>query len=293
MGTTALTENDLLIDCDENYFQEITLKRNLLQNDHSYYYKSTPGDGEAQWEVLEKILNSMSQHAPHKFNLQRSGASGKWTNKVLNESFEFTFGDAKSLPLEPLDWVGRQVQEDLIILNEQGELISGQLCFPAGWNLEEKIGKNIMAIHAPLPGRLNPMIQAASKLMERLPNGHPVQRSNWGVRVCDDLDLSPKHSQRYRELLLQSEAWDEKTIGENLFIRIEYQTLSRLSQSNGILFTIRTYLGKVSDEIPDRERTKRFLNYLQSVPPDVLDYKLITPYVDKLVRYLQMHQTIL
>jgi dimethylamine monooxygenase subunit A len=180
-----------------------------------------------------------------------------------------------------------------MILNERGELISGQLCFPAGWSLDEKFGKNMMAIHAPLPGRLNPMIQAASKLMERIPNGHPVQRSNWGIRVCDELDLSPKHTQHYRELLSQSEDWDEKTIGEKLFIRIEYQTLSRLPQSNCILFTIRTYLGKVSDEIRDRERTKRFLNYLVSVPPDVLEYKLISSFSEKLIRYLQMHQTIL
>lgn len=293
MGTTPLSENEPLIDCDENYFNEITLKRSLLEKDHSYYYKSSEGDGEAQWEVLEKVLSNLVKHAPQKFSLERKGSAARWTNTLLNESHEFTFGDARSLPREPLDWVGRQVQEDLIILNEQGELISGQLCFPAGWSLDEKFGKNMMAIHAPLPGRLNPMIQAASKLMERIPNGHPLQRSNWGIRVCDELDLSPKHSQRYRELLSQSESWDEKTIGEKLFIRIEYQTLSRLSQSNGILFTIHTYLGKVSDEIPNRERIKRFLNYLVSVPPDVLEYKLIHPYSEKLIRYLQMHQTIL
>jgi len=35
----------------------------------------------------------------------------------LGETTTFTPGDAATLPLAPLDWVGRQVQEDLLVLD--------------------------------------------------------------------------------------------------------------------------------------------------------------------------------
>src|SRR6266567_3575328 len=57
-----------------------------------------------------------------------------WRNRLLDNETHFVLGEHDSLPLPPLDWVGRQVQEDLLILRGTTEdgmsLVAGHLCFP-------------------------------------------------------------------------------------------------------------------------------------------------------------------
>lgn len=286
MGTTPQKDSDLLIDCDEQYHTEVKLKRNLLDTDHGYYYHYLPGYELVAWEVLAKVLREMVRNFPEKFSLAESNGVWSWTNRLLDEEWEFVFGDNDSLPLEPIDWVGRQVQEDLLVLNKEGVLIGGQLCFPSGWSLAEKVGKDFVNIHAPLPGLMAPMVSAANQLMARIPRDRPVKRNNWGIRVCDELDLSSKHTARYQAMLKSTQDWITETIGDRLYVRIEHQTLSRLAQSDAVLFTIHTYLSKLSDELLVETRAQQLRTFLQSVPPDVLNYKQMTPFSDKLTRYL-------
>lgn len=286
MGTTPLPADTPFIEVDEKYFPEVELKRKLLQEDHSYYYRSLGGDEQAQWEVLDLVLHQLVSHYPEAFSLEKHDLFWSFRNQKMNEEYDFTWGDSGSLPQDPLDWVGRQVQEDLLILNEEGELISGQLCFPSGWSLEEKLGKHFMSIHEPLPDRLTPMIEAAGKLMERIPQGRSIQRTNWGFRITDDLDMSTQHGVRYREMLKPTETWSVEDVAEKVFVRIEYQTLHRLPSGN-VLFTIHTYLSPIAEEAKDPDRAARMFGFLSTVPRDVQDYKLITPYTTKLTQYLK------
>ncbi|MGE0772249.1 MAG: DUF3445 domain-containing protein [Cyclobacteriaceae bacterium] len=286
MGTTTLPADAPFIEVDEKYLPEVELKRKLLSEDHGYYYQSLGGDEQAQWEVLDLVLHQLGSHYPEAFSLEKHDHFWSFRNQKLNEEYDFIWGDSGSLPQGPLDWVGRQVQEDLLILNEKGELISGQLCFPSGWSLGEKLGKHFMSIHEPLPDRLTPMIEAAGKLMERIPQGRSIQRTNWGFRISDELDMSTRHGARYREMLKPTETWSEKDVADNVFVRIEYQTLHRLP-SGMVLFTIHTHLSPIAEEVKDPARAGRMFEFLATVPLDVRNYKLITPYHAKLGQYLK------
>lgn len=257
MGTYPLPETDRLVEVDMHYEHEIALKRQLLTKIPNYYYQALPGHETAQWDLLEAVLHNLARFSPAKFTLRRDSDRWHWRNHRLNERTTFTFGDSATLPLEPLDWVGRQVQEDLILLAGDDRyagaviLVAGQLCFGNGWCLDEKMGLPFWEIHAPIVPMVEPMIQAAQKLMERLPG------------------LTPD------------------TIGNQLYLRIKRQTLTRLPRSGAILFGIHTYQNLMAHEVAARPgAADRLARVFSTAPPALLDYKGMTGFLPALLTYL-------
>jgi len=289
IGTVLLTENEPLVDVDAQYRTDVLLKRQQLTELPDYYAQAQPGHETAQWEVVELVLQHLARFWPDSFSLGQSGDVWQWNNRLLGETATFTFGDSSTLPLMPLDWVGRQIQEDLLLLSgSDATLVAGQLCFGNDWSLNEKIGLPFWDIHAPITPIVEPMMRAAQKLMERLPVGRPVWRLNWSIKATDQLDMTSRHSadlaQRLARKLPQLIAG---AIGDQLFIRIERQTLTRLPQSQAILFGVHTYQNRLDYELEQRpDAAQCLLNVLTTAPPALLDYKSITPFLLPLVDYL-------
>jgi dimethylamine monooxygenase subunit A len=289
MGTSLMKEEDAIVEVDQHYYSEIKLKRSLLADDHSYYFNSLPGTELAQWEVVEKVVNDLVKLDSTSFALTKNGLNVEFRNALLKEEFTCTLGDERSIPLAPMDWIGRQIQEDLVLLNPLGEVVAGQLCFPSGWALSEKLGKQFIDVHAPLPSLSSPMILAANKLIERLPLGKPVARNNWGFRLDDQLDLSSKHSAAYREKLLTViPTLSLEEFGKRIFLRVEHQTLTRLPQSGFVLFTIHTYNSPLAEECKSVERTQTMLSFLSSAPREIIEYKVMERIYDTLIHYLSL-----
>ncbi len=288
MGTQPLPESDGLIEVDEHYLTEIALKRQLLTEWPGYYYQALPGHEIAQWEVLEAVLLSLVRFHPDQFTLRQAGGQWYWQNHRLQEETTFTFGEAMTLPLDPLDWVGRQVQEDLVLLaGDDSRLVAGQLCFGNGWCLDEKMGLPFWDIHATIVPMVSPMMQAARKLMERLPVGRPVWRLNWSVKVTDQLDMTTRHTPALDQLLLDRlPHLLPDIIGDNLFVRIERQTLTRLPRSGAILFGIHTYQNRLANEAADPDRARRMAQVFRTTPPAMLAYKGMTAFAPVLIDYL-------
>ena len=288
MGTTPLPNDNPIVEIDEQYYDEVMLKRKLLQEDHSYYYRSSPLSLTAQWEVVEKVLTGLASANPENFFFKKDPSQSFWDNKLLGEKIDFVFGDTASLPTEPLDWVGQQVQEDLLLLDGVSILQAGQLCFPSGWDLNSKFGKHFLDLHAPVPSLMGPTLRAADKLIERIPVNKPIARTNWGFRVTDQMDLSSRHTVSYRKLLDQlSLKITADNAGEKIFVRSERQTLSRLPESGFVLFTIHTYNSKVKDETQDTGHAKAMLSFLKTVPAELLEYKVMTSFAKTLIGYLE------
>ena len=286
MGTVPMSAFETVVETDEHYLHEIQLKRKLLAEDYRYYFDALPESKLEQWETVEIILNDLVKHDSQNFSLQKENAHWQFNNKKLNESFSFEFENENSLPIAPLDFVGRQVQEDLILLNDKNEVIAGQLCFPSGWALQEKIRKHFLEVHEPLPSVTNPMIQSENKFIEKITVGKSFSRNNWGFRLRNQLDLSSKHSVAYRESLKAISQLSREEFGEKIFLRVEHQTLTRLPKSNFILFTIHTYNSSLKEEIANQERTKTMLSFLKDVPKELIEYKVMTPIYDRLMEYL-------
>ncbi len=288
MGTSPLAPEYPVVEIDEHYLAEVLLKRKLLQENHSYYYAASPATATAQWEVVEKVLTGLSLAHPEIFYFTKVNSQGSWMNKLLDEKIDFVFGDATSLPLEPLDWVGQQVQEDLLLLDAASILQAGQLCFPSGWDMQAKFQKHFLDLHAPVPSLMGPTLRAADKLIARIPVHKPIARTNWGFRITDQMDLSSRHTAQYLKLLEdQAENITHENAGDKILVRSERQTLSRLPASGFVLFTIHTYNSKVKDECQDTDRATAMLSFLKTVPKELQEYKLLTTFVEKLIAYLE------
>lgn len=304
-GTLPLKPGDALIDVDAHYEAEIALKKSLLKgNVPDYYFQAAPDTELAQWDVLEAVLTDLSRHQPDQFTLQKDGNQWHWQNHRLGLEQTITFGASGTLPagdapsgsnvpdapLAPLDWVGRQVQEDLLILDgPDATLVAGQLCFGNVWSLDEKMGLPFLAIHAPISPIVPPMMQAAQTIMARLPVGKPLWRLNWSLKASDQLDMTT-----YRMPALNAQLADllptltATNAGEHLFIRVERQTLTRLPRSGAILFGIRTYQNRLADECRARpDAARRLLAVLETTPPAMLDYKGIRPFLAVTLAWLE------
>lgn len=289
MGTLPLAENQGLIEVDEHYRAEVALKRKLLTELPAYYVQALPGYESAQWEVLETVLSNLIRCSPGQFSLQKKGNRWHWQNQLLNEDVSFIFEDSSTLPLAPLDWAGRQVQEDLLVLSgNDATLVAGQLCFANDWSLDEKIGLPFWQIHAPIVPIVEPMMLAAKKLMERLPVGRPVWRANWSIKPTNQLDMTSRHTPVLKRLLTDRiPKLTPETIGEQLYIRIERQTLTRLPRSGSILFGVHTYQNLLAREIAERhDGASRLAKVFRTTPDNLLHYKGMTAFMPALLAYL-------
>jgi hypothetical protein len=290
MGIVPYTAQDRLIEVDADYCAEIQLKRDLLARDHHFYYRTQPDTMTAQWEVLALLLEDMVQSRPDQFQLKRQGDQWTWSNTLLNETTTFTLEAPTSLPLEPLDWVGRQVQEDLVLLSadDTARLIGGQLCFPNGWSLNSKWDQPLLAVHRSIPQPVKPSIQVAQRMMTRLRPNRPVWRSSWNFKLLRDLDQSDRESQRVQaDYQQRAPALTPENIGSLIWLRIERQSFVKLPRSQQTLFIIHTYQSRLDTEACEPDRARLMLSTLRTTPRALLDYKAVTPIEDILLTYLE------
>jgi hypothetical protein len=142
-----------LIEIDTSeYAAELALKGEVLAADYDYYYRCPPEIEPLAWDCIQMLLPDMALHYPEHFVLSRDEERWIWTNRLLDTETSFTIGDPSTLPLPPLDWLARQVQEDLILMakSDDGEntvCVGGHLCFAASWCLDDKIGQSFLRIH--------------------------------------------------------------------------------------------------------------------------------------------------
>jgi hypothetical protein len=285
MGVTPLHERGLIEVDSEQYREEIALKQTLLADAYDEYFRAPAVTELAQWDVVALLLQDMVARYPHYFELLINGKQWTWRNRLLNDETRFIMGECASLPLPPLDWVGRQMQEDLLILSGNAAdgmpLVAGQLCFPNGWCLDDKMGKSFLGIHDEVPLFAHYLGRSSSLLLERLKPERPVWRVNWSLKATPRLNLTPRFFSEEQQAHLTRE-----DIGARCFLRLERQTLSRLPQTGDILFTIHTYQAPLDTVIESAEVARRIAGVVRTMPEEMQRYKGIAAFLDPLLAYL-------
>jgi hypothetical protein len=288
MKAQALLDHSL-VEVDEDCYQdEMALKHALLSSDCDDYFRALDGTEAQQWEVLALLLPNMVARYPQHFELIVEGEHWWWRNQLLQTETHFVLGKTDSLPLPPLDWLGRQVHEDLLVMSGTADdgmrLIAGHLCFPNAWCIEEKIGKSYLGIHQPVPLFKEHLARPSGLLLERLKVGRPVWRINWAIKATPRLNLTPRY---FAEEVEAYQHFTVENIGMRCFLRIERQTLSRLPQTSAVLFTVRTYQAPLAAVLTNVEHARRISGVIATMPKDMLIYKNIEPYIETLLTYIQ------
>ena len=280
---------DCLIEVDRHYHTELAEKAAILANDYRYYFQALPETAALAWEAIELLLPNMARHHPAHFALQIAGDRWHWRNHLLGSEQQFVLGAAETLPLPPLDWLGRQVQEDLLIMAEDAArgtpLVAGQLCFAAGWCLDDKLGQSFLAIHEPVPIFAERIGRSADLLMQRLKPGHPTGRVGWSLTTSPALNRAPIVTRREPT---NAPALDPTKAGERCYLRLERQTFARLPRTRGVLFTIHTYLAPLATVLAEDHpaRARRLAAVLRTMPVELLRYKGIDQFHAPLLAHL-------
>ncbi|MDN3018265.1 DUF3445 domain-containing protein [Paenibacillus sp. BSR1-1] len=276
------------IEITPSYINEMNLKRGLLNQHPERCYQSLSHTLRGQWEILEMIMGHLTSHYPDQFSLDKQNDEWTFHNKILQEKQYFIFGDETTLPCEPLDFIGRHVQEDLIFMMQRdGDLFldAGQLCFPANWSLAFDLGMSFREIHHPIPGfKEEGLDERILQFLLQLEAGNPWWRKNWSLMAGNRLDTS----------LETFDVWGKgrkgvtlNNAGEFVHLRVEVQKLFRLPRSGGILFTIHTHLISLEKLASKAEWAEQFYHILCELPDNIVDYKGLSLFKNQVIEYLK------
>ncbi|RSD22327.1 heme-dependent oxidative N-demethylase family protein [Mesobacillus subterraneus] len=276
------------VEITDTYIGELKLKRELLTKHPERCYYSSPHTLDAQWEIVDLIAHHLAENYPDQFMLNKQGDNWEFSNLQTDEKISFLFGENTTLSLEPLDFIGRHVQEDLILMMQRdGDLFldAGQLCFPANWSLYFDAGMSFKEIHAPIPGFHKESLDARIlQFLMRIEAGAPWGRKNWSLMAGSRLDTSLETFAKWGQ---ERKKVTKENAGKLVHFRVEDQRLFRLPKSNAILFSIHTHMLPLEQFVQHSPWLKQFHAILKELPPFIADYKGISLYRGAVLDYLE------
>jgi len=234
---------------DDDWLPTIEMKRALIDERRDEVVACLPGAEEACEEVARGVMNSI-------------GVTPTSTHGV-----------------DALVEAALCVADDLCILMPDADgmprLVAAVLCSPGRWRLAEKIGGTMASIHMPVARYDIDLDSPVNAVLKRMNVEKPMWRINWGISNHPALFQpdSPPHT-------------PDMDIAD-MWFRTEWQTLRRLPETEAILFTIRTYVEKLSDFVErDYELVHGIGDIINKIPEDVAQYKSIAPYRERIFEYL-------
>ncbi len=137
----------------------------------------------------------------------------------------------------PLLTLGRLLQEDLCLMQKQGDqhvLTGAILCFPASWSLDEKLGRPLTGIHHTVKPYDEDIARRVQRLFDAMRPEQPLWRMNALVYADPTLhqpgrEGSPRTGRRGGE-----------------YLRAERQCFVRLPRTAAVVFSIHTYVVRLS-----------------------------------------------
>ena len=173
-------------------------------------------------------------------------------------------------------------EPDLLLLRRdaagQFRLVAGAVCFPSAWDLREKIGKTVDAIHADVPTLNDTLGARIRSFLDRLPVGQTFERDNWGLAAHGQRNAHPDRALPR----LTADATLETT-----WLRLEHQAFRALPKSGGLLFAIHLTVHPLVRVLQAPGARNRLAHQLRSMPDPIAAYKGILPARETLVRQLE------
>lgn len=174
------------------------------------------------------------------------------------------------------------VADDLTVLEPRrtsaGEellFVAGVVCSPSRWRLADKMGKNMLRVHAPVSKYAEQIGAAVDTTLQRLTVDRPIWRSNWTLE---------DHPSLFQPMSPDAPLVDDVS---RLWIRIERETLRRLPQTGGILFTIRGFQQPITHYVNRGiEHAQALSALVRRLPDDVARYKSVLPYRELVLAWL-------
>ena len=275
MGLIALPENEM-VELDDRYLDEMAQRRALLAERHEDVFAAIPGSAPARQAVLDRLAT----YLPARFPAWFARDADRLHNRLTDETW-----DLSALPTDPLVVAARLVQEDLCIVEPDADgailLTAGVVCFPSRWRLAEKIGRPLPLVHERVPFYGDRLARPVDRFMAMVKPGKLAMRLNWSL--LDDpklFQLGGKFRTEHNATITAENA------GERLYVRVERQTLSRLSAGAAVLFTIRVHVYPLARIAERGEIAARLAEAVRALPDETSHYKSLPTFRTALLAYL-------
>lgn len=278
--------NEHLFDIDEHYLSEMAERATVLKENPKRCL-AMPHMEQACWDFIERAMTTLAADYPLYFSLQKNGSQWHWQNHLLKLDDTFTFGDSSTLPCPPMEYMGRQVQGDIALLDQRdGDLFldAGIVTCPADWSLAFDAGMSFKEWHGPVPlAHEMGVFDRALKYLTAIPVGRPVRRLNWTLTINARMDTSPE---TYPNWGHERAGITADNVGEKVHLRVELQVLDRMPRSNALMFSIRTYLISMNDLVTNKDWARRMHRVMKTLPDALIEYKGLSRYHPLLVEWL-------
>ncbi|RWX79059.1 DUF3445 domain-containing protein [Neorhizobium lilium] len=265
---------DRWIEPDEHLAEQVEEKRRLLAEHGEQVFRAEPDTQAAQAEILQALIDYLP--ARHPAYYRRDGNRMQVAGRPI---------DLTDATMPALQCAGFLVQDDLVLMRrgENGwRIAAALLAFPSSWSLQEKFGKVMDEVHAPVPdfGAGSRNADLINRMFDNLAPGRIVVRWNWSVNWRAAL---------YHPAPTPANELASASSGDAV-IRVERQTLRKLSVSGDILFTIRIYLDPVKTILAQpnaAELAASLAAQLEALTIDQARYKGLVSKRNELIRLLR------
>src|SRR6056297_111306 len=216
---------------DDAYAAQMAERARLLRDQRDDVLCVRPEGRKAADELLQYVLDWLAEHG------QGYGISAK----------EVTRPDGVRIALnrdDPMGTLGHLVQEDLCLMDKQGEehvLTAAVLCFPASWRLADKIGRSLTGIHVPVPDYDDSLARRVQRLFDGVQVGRPLWRFN-ALRYAGAELFQPRSRMVPKE--------PAEADARYPYLRTERQCVLRLPETRACVFSIHTYVLRMDTNQP-------------------------------------------
>lgn len=286
---------DSVLHIDSGYTEELAERRAILSRDPSRR-QVLAHMRPAAWDAMLTLMQELALAYPETMSLSRGPAGTfRWINRRTGVDQGFIYGDDTTLPTEPLAFIGDQIQEDIVLMDQrEGQLFvdAGLVCFASNWSFGFDLGMSFLQIHAPVP-RIHEteVIHRAQQLLLRLQPDAPYRRTNWSLAVGGRLDLSTETYPDWAPQKGRILEVDDASFGAQVHLRVELQHLLRLPESGCVMFLIRTYQLPFEVIAEVEPWQIRLAAVLAELPEDMADYKGFIGYRDRAVDWLTARES--
>ncbi|ASR05493.1 DUF3445 domain-containing protein [Gordonia rubripertincta] len=280
-----------VVDIDSEYRAELAQRAVILAADptrHAVLPHMVP----AAWDAMFTLMRELDAAYPEQMQLRSTGPDEwVWRNGILGIEQHFRYGDAATLPDEPLRYITSQVQEDIALLDHRNDQLfvdAGVVTFAADWSFGFDVGMSFLEIHGPVPRvRKEGVITRAHEFLKRLQPHQPYRRTNWTLTIDRRLDVSTEIYPEWGPDRESIQLVDDAEFGRRVHLRVEVQHLIRLPDSGAVMFLIRTYMLPLEQVATVDPWRRRAAEVLAELPADMADYKGIIKYRDRAAQWLR------
>ena len=217
------------IEVDDRLPQYLDEKARLFESRPDDVFAAEADTEAAQAEVLALLVEHLVLRFPGTY--RRNGGF----IEIVPAGRQVALDDPA---VPPLRAAAMLVAEDLAIMRRDAagwRLAAGAVCFPSSWRLREKAGRPIEQVHGPVPGfgAGTRGAELITRMFDSMQPGNVALRWNWSL-YGNDLLHHPDDQPPRR--------FGGGGRADQVFLRVERQTLRKLPQSGDIVFTIGIHL---------------------------------------------------